>query len=75
MEYQQMGQGRISQVAWVAIWVAIPGSTQFCRAALRQVKGSCSADEGNCRAAEQKEKRKEKKKEREERKMKKTCKK
>jgi hypothetical protein len=26
-------QGRIYQVAWVAIWVAIQSSTQFCRAA------------------------------------------
>jgi hypothetical protein len=38
-------QGRISQVAWLAIWVAIQGSTWFCRAA----EGELHADEGNCR--------------------------
>jgi hypothetical protein len=59
-------------VAWVAIWVAIPGSTQFFRAAVGQVKGSCSANEGNCRAA--KKKGKKKKEKREERKKKKICK-
>jgi hypothetical protein len=35
-----VGQGRISQVARVAIWVAIQGSTQFCRAAVKQLKKS-----------------------------------
>jgi hypothetical protein len=33
-------QGPISQVASVAIWVAIQGSTQFCRAAVKQLKKS-----------------------------------